>query len=97
MHHKINLQMSFMYNLCPRFSVLGVSVVVVTSVAVIEGMACFLFLLEYRVLLHRPVSLRITELVIFMQDFLCFSIYCLKRTLPSNSTTVSNAERSSGM
>jgi hypothetical protein len=68
------------------------SLVTLASVVVSEG-ACLLAVPEYSATEHSPVSLRITQPIIFMPKPECFSgTYFLKITLPLQSTVISNAK-----
>jgi hypothetical protein len=51
------------------FSVLAVEMVTLASVAVIEGDACLLSFLEYNHIVHRPIFLTVTQLVVVWQMF----------------------------
>jgi hypothetical protein len=80
------------YNLCPTFSVVAGSPVTAASVAVIEGVACSLSFPECSHIVHRPISLTVTQLIIFCQT-VCVSFACVAwKWLYSWRTIISSAK-----
>ena len=77
-----------MQKLCPTCSFLAASLVTVACVAVIEGVAHFLSLPKYVVILI-VYSLESYNLQNFIPNHLCFfGIYCLNMALPLKSTVI---------
>jgi hypothetical protein len=83
-----------MYNLCPTLSV---RLQLHQWLTLSKFHISYLFL-NTKYIVRRPITLRNTQLVIFMPKLVCFfRIYCFEITLPSQSTIISNAKCSVGL